>query len=927
MKILSLFLLLTICMVRVYSQSTLPLRADTVVIEKVGGNATLKVKDSSRNTVGGILTNIGNGVYVGKKPRVNADTLFIGTDTFVVSSPGTQTLQQVFDQGSVLTKPDTVYQQNNLLLTTGQFANGDTIHYDENQKLLVYGVSIDRGDTSGANNLYSTDWVKQLAASMGLYTDNRSVSGSKLIKVSNGDNSLEDLLPAIPVYNSTVKLLAIGNYQVNEVDFNDSTLYRSTLEMILDTLIIARGYPATKIFLLNGTPARLKDTARLRRLSVATMNVAIEKGCLYWDSYSYMLPCLSCNRSGGDDVHLTPHGYFYLTDGILNASVIDSLNYIRANNMHVENAFTSHGDLYANGITNYGKDSTFGNQYIGGTLNLVGNVLNATTFNNGITVTGDAVPNAQKWVLFRNGNVRYGMGLSGTDYRIFTSNATIMRLGSISASDGTTFTPTFSTSTGSNTSHVPFIASSSASVGTALTVTGGASIGGDVTFREINVYNNGGLKFGSRMSGSSPFFNDIYCGHNITTNAVRLGWVDASNVFTPVLSAVKTGAVLIGTGTDFGRRLFVNGSVGILKDSVQLSASLGARHILTLDTSNNKVDRVNVSLLQSNFANTDLTFNGNRTHNANSNSFALNNMNGMQLHSVGTVFSRTQYGLFRTIPSSFSSPLTIQYGMLTADGLSDSSVTNTTYNFDGSLTTASKTVGSPTISYYGVTNTNINIKPAVDLNIKATANDGSGIDSVFVPGPIIEIGGDDVTYTNPVYKVPLSALVPEKQSFSQTATVTVDNTTTETTLIGSGAGSLTIQPSEWVAGATYRIKVHGILGTDAVSPGTTNFRLKLGSTTIATTGGIFQGTNISGRNFEITTEFVCRTTGATGTVMTMGFYQDRNSAGNRMDDSGSGTPTTIDMTASQTLDFTLEWSQAAAGNTCSVYIIYFQRLN
>lgn len=497
---------------------------------------------------------------------------------------GTQNLQQVFDQGSVLTKPDTIYQQNNLLLATGQLANGDTIHFDENQKLLVYGVSIDRGDTSGAGNLYSTDWVKQLAASMGLYTDNRSVSGSKLIKVSNGDNSLEDLLPSIPVYNSTVKLLAIGNYPVNEVDFNDSTLYRSTLSAILDTLIIARGYPATKIFLLNGTPARLKDTARLRRLSVATMNVAIEKGCLYWDSYSYMLPCLSCNRSGGDDVHLTPHGYFYLTDGILNASVIDSLNYIRANNMHVENAFTSHGDLYANGITNYGKDSTFGNQYIGGTLNLVGNVLNATTFNNGITVTGDAVPNAQKWVLFRNGNIRYGMGLSGTDYRIFTSGAATLKLGSVNASDGTTFTQTFTSTTSSNTSHVPFIASSSASVGTALTVTGGASVGGDASFREINLYNNGALKFGAKMQGSSPYYHDLYCGDNLNGNAVRLGWITSANAYTPVLSAHKNGTVLIGNIAAQPRKLYVDGSIGANKDSVTIITTIGSRYLLAQDT-------------------------------------------------------------------------------------------------------------------------------------------------------------------------------------------------------------------------------------------------------------------------------------------------------------------------------------------------------
>lgn len=86
MKPILFLLLLTVCAVRVNSQSILPLRADTILIEKVGGSAFLKLKDSSRNTTGGILTNIGGGVYVGKHPHKSGDTLFIGRDTFLLSS-------------------------------------------------------------------------------------------------------------------------------------------------------------------------------------------------------------------------------------------------------------------------------------------------------------------------------------------------------------------------------------------------------------------------------------------------------------------------------------------------------------------------------------------------------------------------------------------------------------------------------------------------------------------------------------------------------------------------------------------------------------------------------------------------------------------------------------------------------------------------
>lgn len=84
MKILLFFLLFTACAIRVNSQSTLPLRADTVVIEKVGGNANFKLKDDRRDSVGGILTNIGGGVYKGKIPRRIGDSLYIGNAVIFV---------------------------------------------------------------------------------------------------------------------------------------------------------------------------------------------------------------------------------------------------------------------------------------------------------------------------------------------------------------------------------------------------------------------------------------------------------------------------------------------------------------------------------------------------------------------------------------------------------------------------------------------------------------------------------------------------------------------------------------------------------------------------------------------------------------------------------------------------------------------------
>ena len=78
MKILLSFILAFAYTV-VSAQSTLPFRADTIDMYKQGGSAELKLRSSTRDTVGGLLTNIGGGITHFLKPfKLNDTTIVVG---------------------------------------------------------------------------------------------------------------------------------------------------------------------------------------------------------------------------------------------------------------------------------------------------------------------------------------------------------------------------------------------------------------------------------------------------------------------------------------------------------------------------------------------------------------------------------------------------------------------------------------------------------------------------------------------------------------------------------------------------------------------------------------------------------------------------------------------------------------------------------
>lgn len=153
--------------------------------------------------------------------------------------------------------------------------------------------------------------------------------------------------------------------------------------------------------------------------------------------------------------------------------------------------------------------------------------------------------------------------------------------------------------------------------------------------------------------------------------------------------------------------------------------------------------------------------------------------------------------------------------------------------------------------------------------------------------------------------------------FTQTANATVANTVAETTIIGSGVGSLTLPANFLTVGRTIHFRLWGIYSTDAAAP-TLNVNVKLGGTTIMTTTAIAATAAMTNRGLTIHGMITCRTTGATGTVFGQGQCEQNNANTNSQARDMENTATvTVDTTAALTFDITVTWGTANANNTAT----------
>lgn len=158
--------------------------------------------------------------------------------------------------------------------------------------------------------------------------------------------------------------------------------------------------------------------------------------------------------------------------------------------------------------------------------------------------------------------------------------------------------------------------------------------------------------------------------------------------------------------------------------------------------------------------------------------------------------------------------------------------------------------------------------------------------------------------------------------FTASANVTVASTASETTLIGSGAGSLALAANALSSvGRTIRIEAMGYV-SDTGTP-TLRLKFKLGSTVILDSTAVTLGSGISNKLWRFSGLITTQTAGASGKLFAQGQFTQNGS----VTDMVSTAQISIDLTAALTADLTAQWSASSASNTVTLTNLVVEVLN
>ena len=153
--------------------------------------------------------------------------------------------------------------------------------------------------------------------------------------------------------------------------------------------------------------------------------------------------------------------------------------------------------------------------------------------------------------------------------------------------------------------------------------------------------------------------------------------------------------------------------------------------------------------------------------------------------------------------------------------------------------------------------------------------------------------------------------------YAQTAnSAIVTNTTTETTIIGTGVGTLTVPANGFSVGDSFRAVLGGII--NANNNQTIRIKLKAGSVILLDSGLQNLGSAVTDDVWSLNVDFTIRQLGAAGVASIVSLGSFHYTKTNNASVQGFGfnviNNTTFSTTISNTLSVTVQWGSASTGN-------------
>lgn len=163
--------------------------------------------------------------------------------------------------------------------------------------------------------------------------------------------------------------------------------------------------------------------------------------------------------------------------------------------------------------------------------------------------------------------------------------------------------------------------------------------------------------------------------------------------------------------------------------------------------------------------------------------------------------------------------------------------------------------------------------------------------------------------------------------FSQTADGTaVTNTTTQTNIIGTGVGTLSVPANAFQVGDSFHCNIKGDISS--LNNETLTIELKSGAVVLASSGALTLPV-MTNQPFEIETDFTIRTIGAatTASIFTCSEFNYIQNSGTSFQGKMFQTlnNTTFDTTISNTLEVCVTWGSASTSNSITSHLTNLRR--